>query len=165
MGLQLIGLEAPSIIFLDEPTSGLDSHQALQVGGVWLHRGCKKYCMRQIQSGLVFGLMSCGPCGVGISKRKSSFDTTFDETKIKSVHTISIVDTVVDMIFRKFDISMQRNNRNGSGQVGPCRGSGMSCESSAPVPNGPGRVEKTDQSVIGPTKPKPDDDRHPLRLL
>ncbi|CAN0139562.1 unnamed protein product, partial [Ectocarpus sp. 12 AP-2014] len=31
MGLQMIGLEAPSVILLDEPTSGLDSHQALQV--------------------------------------------------------------------------------------------------------------------------------------
>lgn len=39
MGLQLIGLETPSIIFLDEPTSGLDSHQALQVVALWGHRG------------------------------------------------------------------------------------------------------------------------------
>lgn len=31
IGLQLIGLETPSVILLDEPTSGLDSHQALQV--------------------------------------------------------------------------------------------------------------------------------------
>lgn len=31
IGLQLIGLVAPSVILLDEPTSGLDSHQALQV--------------------------------------------------------------------------------------------------------------------------------------
>ncbi|CAM9864543.1 unnamed protein product, partial [Hapterophycus canaliculatus] len=31
MGLQMIGLEAPSILLLDEPTSGLDSYQALQV--------------------------------------------------------------------------------------------------------------------------------------
>lgn len=33
MGMQLIGIETPSVIFLDEPTSGLDSHQALQVSG------------------------------------------------------------------------------------------------------------------------------------
>lgn len=39
MGLQMIGLESPSIIFLDEPTSGLDSHQAQQVGWGGVGRG------------------------------------------------------------------------------------------------------------------------------
>ena len=55
MGLQLIGLEAPSIIFLDEPTSGLDSHQALQVSVVWCHRGVNSRSAKQKQRGLVFG--------------------------------------------------------------------------------------------------------------
>lgn len=32
IGLQMIGLESPSVVLIDEPSSGLDSHQALQVG-------------------------------------------------------------------------------------------------------------------------------------
>eukprot|EP00752_Nemacystus_decipiens_P005654 g5117.t1 len=31
IGLQMIGLESPSIVLIDEPSSGLDSHQALQM--------------------------------------------------------------------------------------------------------------------------------------
>jgi len=65
MGLQMIGLESPSIIFLDEPTSGLDSHQAQQVGwgarwfGVWLGR---------CSLGVVMVLVLAGGAGRGLNR-------------------------------------------------------------------------------------------------